>query len=121
MAENYKKRTTRIKRRSIFEKTVVLVLAEDLQQRFDDMQDMGYEVATACEKIIQFPADPVLARELYILRQKRNGMAYQFWVDLRDRYNNWTDWLGVRDGYEVVTVEPQRVDPMADADQNPEF
>lgn len=121
MPDEFKKRTTRIRRRSIWEQTVVPVLSEDLQTKFDDMLDIGYEVATACEEVMQSPQDPVRARNLYVLRQKRNIAAYAFWIEVRDKYGNWIDYLGVRDGYEVVSVPPQYRHPGVPDEQDPEF
>ena len=97
-----RQRPTRIKRKKIWEETFVPCLPEDLQDLFEKLIECGYTVQRCGEELALAPQNSELHKALFMASWRENNLSFEFWNALRERYNNWLDPLGIRDGYEVV-------------------
>lgn len=101
---------TRIKRRSLNEKVLVSLLAEDLQDAYTKLRDVEDEAIWATERLksAKDGNDLSLWRDAHTKIAVHIKAYLDFWNAVRERYNLWNVSLGIRDGFCIVDEHNQQ-------------
>lgn len=83
-------------------------IREDLQDRYEILLDLldaarvaRSEVELHCQNSGDGPT-PDMLKKLYKADWAHKKGTIEYWADIRDVYDNWTDNLHMRDGYVLV-------------------
>lgn len=95
------KKIKKIRRIAKGEKVILQMLPEDLQDRFDKMEEVNDEGQRIFEADREEKTD-ASAKNLHFATLNYLKARFDFWGAFHERFGFWKESLGVRDGYTVV-------------------
>lgn len=91
----------RIDRVAKGEKVVVPMIQEDLQEIWNQLEEVSDDAKRAQEELLEESNDEN-AKKAFLLDNKHRRKYMEFWEAIHDRYGHWNKSLGLRDNYALV-------------------
>ena len=103
------RKPTKITRVAKEEKIVIPLISEDLQDMYDKLKDKHDDSNRAYEAVCEDKNNLALLKDYSIKEYEGNRLNFDFWYEIRNRYNLWENNIGIRDGYCIVTFKNQEL------------